>query len=312
VLKALGKLDDALAAYDSIIADHPQDVIAKTGRADVLKALGRLDEALAAYDSVIADHPQNVVAKTGRAEVLKALGKLDDALAAYDSIIADHPQDVVAKNGRAEVLKALGKLDDALAAYDEVITIYPKDPIARNGRSCLLAALKRFDEALESLLGGYPVIEQDWIGYHIRGMITMRMGRLEEAIRIFNEGVNSSPWASSKGQFQSALAIASLKQLDFVKASQVLEQVTAPALQPQVNLLRLHSFGEMGDYKKVVEVYTDLRENPPAFADELTDELHWRYVLNEKPRHDDDWVFYKEVDVVLLGGPSYSSASYYS
>ena len=66
-----------------------------------------------AFDTVIANHPEDVWAKNGRAQVLKAQGHLPAALAAFDSVIASHPQDVVAKNGRAEVLKAQGDLTGA-------------------------------------------------------------------------------------------------------------------------------------------------------------------------------------------------------
>ena len=52
---------------------------------EVLRALNRLDEALAAYDAVIDAFPSNVVARNGRAEVLRALNRLDEALAAYDA-----------------------------------------------------------------------------------------------------------------------------------------------------------------------------------------------------------------------------------
>ncbi|MGA3163836.1 MAG: hypothetical protein ABSD77_06560, partial [Verrucomicrobiota bacterium] len=116
VLKALFRLPDALAAYDAIISEHPEYVVARCGRAEVLKALFRLPDALAAYDAIISEYPEYVVAENGRAEVLKALFRFPDALAAYDAIISEHPEEVVTRCGRAEVLKALNRLPDALAA----------------------------------------------------------------------------------------------------------------------------------------------------------------------------------------------------
>jgi tetratricopeptide (TPR) repeat protein len=134
-LKALGRFDEALSAYDQIRSEHPDNVVAKNGRAEVLKSLGRFDEALSAYDQIRSEHPDNVVAKNGRAEVLKSLGRFDEALSAYDQIRSENHSDIVAKNGRAEVLKALGRFDEALSAYDQIWREHPSDIVAKKGRA---------------------------------------------------------------------------------------------------------------------------------------------------------------------------------
>ena len=108
---------DAETAFRNAVdfGDGETIPVAKTGRAEVLKAQGKLPEALVAFDEVIAAHPGDVVAKTGRAEVLKAQGKLPEALVAFDKVIATHPEHVVAKNGRVTVLVLMGQWDAALA-----------------------------------------------------------------------------------------------------------------------------------------------------------------------------------------------------
>jgi tetratricopeptide (TPR) repeat protein len=296
VLKALGRLSEALAAYDAVSAEHPEDVVAKTGRAEVLKALGRLSEALAAYDAVSAEHPENVVARRGRAEVLKAFGKLDDALAAYDAVIAEHPEDVVARRGRAEVLKALGKLDDALAAYDAVIAEHPEDLIARNGRSSVLIALHRYDEAIAALPDKDINSIEDWIGYHIRGMAFLRMGRVDEALKVFEVGVIGDPIPSSREYFCAGLGLAWLRKQNYSKASEELEKVKCPALQSQTDMLRVHCYGEEEEFDLAQEAYQRLDANPQFQSSDLKDELYRRYILRVGARHDDEWIFEKETD----------------
>ncbi|HEY0324191.1 MAG TPA: tetratricopeptide repeat protein [Pyrinomonadaceae bacterium] len=300
VLKTMGKLDDALAAFDEIILEHPENIVAKTGRAEVFKTMGKLDDALAAYNVAITEHPENVIAKNGRAEVLKTMGKLDDALAAFDEIILEHPEDVIAKNGRAEVLKTMGKLDDALAAYNVAITEHPENDVSKRGRSCVLAALGRYDEALRFLPDKSPVALEDWIGYHIRGMILLRIGKVREAIRIFNEGVQNDPSPSSKEYFRSALAVAWLRGSDYKKAVQALEEVKSPLLQAPANVLRLHAFGAQGDLQRATVAYDSLGAAPQFRSSELTQELRHQYILGQAPRHDEDWIFDREVKVILL------------
>jgi tetratricopeptide (TPR) repeat protein len=266
---------------------------------DALLNMQRLDDALRAYQQAVA-FGSGVVAKTGRAEVLKAMSRLDEALAAYDEVLAEHPENVVARTGRAEVLKEYGRLDEALAAFDAVIAEHPENMVAKTGRSCVLVALHRYDDAIEHLPVGNPVTQGDWIGYHIRGMILLRQGKVGEAISIFEWGAQNDPLPSSKQYFQTALAVAMLRKRDFPRVIQVLEEVSAPLLQPQANVLRLHSFGELEEDAQASEAYDRLASKPWSIPDNLIDELHRRYILKEEPHHNDEWVFEKEEGIILL------------
>src|SRR5579885_3204581 len=148
VLKAMGRLDEALAAYDAVLVDNIGDAFTNTGRAETFRASGRLHDALTAYDSAVAEHPDNVVAKNGRAETLRAMGRLDEALAAYDAVLVDNIGDAFTKTGRAETLRAMGRLHDALTAYDSAVAEHPESAVAKRGRAEVLKAMGRLDEAL--------------------------------------------------------------------------------------------------------------------------------------------------------------------
>ncbi|MDT5269405.1 MAG: hypothetical protein QOH49_1591 [Acidobacteriota bacterium] len=289
---------EALKAYEQA-ESFGAGVVAKSGRAETLRAMGRLSEALAAYDTAMAQHPEDVVAKRGRAEVLKALGRLDDALAAYDAVLYENTNDVIAKSGRAETLRAMGRLNEALTAYDSVLADNPESVITSTGRSRVLMALRRYDEALQ-LLPENPINSGDWISYHVRGMILLRTGKVEEAIRIFEHGVSENPSPSSREYFRNALAVAYLWRGDLAGAGKALEGVNAPLLQPQANVLRLHAYGALGDEARATKAYEGLREKPWFIPDELVSELHRKYVLKEEPRYDDNWVFEQESDIFLF------------
>src|SRR2546423_1490758 len=297
--KALGMHPLQLEMTERSISIAPDDDWSWAQYGDALLNMHRLDDALTAYQQADA-FGAGVIAKTGRAEVFKAKGELDKALAAYDEIIAEHPENVVAKTGRAEVLKAKGELNKALAAYDEIIAEHPNDAIAKNGRSCVLAALGYYDEALESLPDKSPITLQDWINHHVRGMILLRTGKVSEAIRIFNDGVQNTPWHSQREYCRSALAIAWLRGRDFKKASQALEEVTSPLLQPPANILRLHAFGASGNLQRATAAYNELAAKPHFLSYEVTQELRHQFLLGEEPRHDEDWIFDQEVKIILL------------
>jgi tetratricopeptide (TPR) repeat protein len=274
-------------------------VVAKNGRAEVFKAQGQFPAALAAFDEVIRQHPEDMVAKTGRAEVLKTQGQYTAALAIFDEIIRQDPEDVVAKTGRAEVLKAQGHFAAALTAFDEVIRQHPHEPVTRNGRSCVLVALGRYDEALESLPTTAPIAFEGWIAYHIKGMCLLRTGETAKALKIFNDGLQNCPFSLQTEYFRSALALSWLRGQDFRKAGETLDVITSPLLQQSANVIRIHAFGAQGNRQRALKAYEDLAAAPHLLTDELTQELHHQYVLLEEPTKDEEWIFDREVRIFL-------------
>ena len=116
-LLTVNQFSQALTAYEEASncgGSLQTRSVAQAGRAEVLKAMGKLPEALAAYEQVRREHPGDVFAQTGRADVLKAMGKLPEALAAYEQVRREHPEDIFARNGRSCVLTLLGRYEEAL------------------------------------------------------------------------------------------------------------------------------------------------------------------------------------------------------
>jgi tetratricopeptide (TPR) repeat protein len=193
VLRDLNRLTDALAAYEATIEAHPEDRFAKNGRAEVLRDLNRLTDALAAYEAAIEAHPENVVAKTGRAEVLRDLNRPDDALAAYEATIEAHPEDVVAKSGRAEVLRDLNRLTDALAAYEATIEAHPENVVAKSGRAEVLRDLNRLNDALvayEATIEAHPGNVMAKAG---RAEVLRDLNRLNDALVAYEATIEAHP-----------------------------------------------------------------------------------------------------------------------
>ena len=324
-LKRLGRLDEALAAYDEAVARHPESVVAKTGRAETLKSMGRLADALAAYDEVVARHSENVVAKTGRAETLKVLGRLDEALAAYEEVVARHPESVVAKNGREETLKGMGLLDSALAAYDEVVERHPEDVVAKNGRAemhkgmgRLADALAAFDEVVEPgrwallmLMGRTEEVRRecpvarngesldDWINQHIRAMAALKLDMWEEARRLLDDGVRNCVHASQLRYYRTALAMLALKERNTALAAECLAEVSGEPSSPQVQLLRVHLAVEEGDFSGAEASMAKVPELPGVPFRDVREEIARRYVDRNSAAHDNEWLFRREVDMLL-------------
>ncbi|MFH0799581.1 MAG: tetratricopeptide repeat protein [Pseudomonadota bacterium] len=147
VLYKLGRLDEALAAYDSALAINSNDAEVHLNRGNVLDDLGQLDEALAAYDRALAIDPKDASAHYNRGYVLDDLGRFKKALAAYDRAIAINPKHAKAHFNRGYVLRKLGRFKKALAAYDRALAINPKHAKAHFNRGVVLEKLGRLKEA---------------------------------------------------------------------------------------------------------------------------------------------------------------------
>jgi tetratricopeptide (TPR) repeat protein len=193
ILRALGRLDDALAAYDAAVARFPNDAVAPNGRAETLREHGRLEEALAAYDAAVERFPDNAVARMGRAETLRELGRLEEALAAYDAAVERFPDNAVARNGRAETLRALGRLEEALAAYDAAVERFPDNVVARNGRAETLRALGRLEEALAAYDAAVERFPDNVVARNGCAETLRDLGRLEEALSAYDGAVERFP-----------------------------------------------------------------------------------------------------------------------
>ncbi|HKP12064.1 MAG TPA: hypothetical protein VJZ91_08145, partial [Blastocatellia bacterium] len=194
--------------------------------------------------------------------------------------------------------------------YDDIRHSFPHNLVARNARSWILAALHRYEEALADLPTKDLNSIEDWIGFHIRGMILLRMGRVSEALDIFEQGVISNPWVADREVFRTALSVAWMRQQEYSKAAEVLNEVASPTLQPQIDLLRIRSYGEIQQFDNARMAYERVSTNPLPGATDLTEELNCRYVARTGAQHDDDWVLDQEINLLLAANQIITSSLY--
>ena len=105
----------------------PQEAMA---RASALSDEGKLDEAMAAIDGAIAEHPDLADAHSVKAAILIQMGRYREAAELMDTVLRlrpDGPEDLCAKG---MLLEKLGRRDEALACYDRVIEVEPGETMA--------------------------------------------------------------------------------------------------------------------------------------------------------------------------------------
>jgi tetratricopeptide (TPR) repeat protein len=205
-LRNLGRLEDALSAYDESVAirrelverEHEEfrnDLAsAIMNRGLALWDLGRLEDAVTACDESIAIYRELVErenrrelrgdlawALTNRGTTLDVLGQPGEALAAYDESVVIYRELVEREHcgdlrnelasaimNRGITLANLGRLEDALAAHDESIVIR-RELVEREHR-------QEFRGSLASAITN-------------RGEVLVNLGRLEEAVAAYDESI---------------------------------------------------------------------------------------------------------------------------
>ena len=139
--------EKALDIYIVLLSLNPNDH-AWNNRGTMLSALGRKEEALAAFEKALEINPGLASAWAGIGAQLSQLGKYEDALQAFEEALLlnfDHGY-VWEKKGIA--LYNLGKYEDALQAFEEALLLNPNAVESWVGKAAVLNMLDRFDEAL--------------------------------------------------------------------------------------------------------------------------------------------------------------------
>ncbi len=145
-LEMLGKFDEAIACYDSMIAKEKQPWATMNHKAEVLSWKKKFDESIALFTRVVDDpsapRTLRMHAKIRRAEVTAWKGQSLAALSELDSVIAmdrkpasappevrDRILDALQLKG--QILEWTGKFSEARDAYKNMIIIAPDNKRAK-------------------------------------------------------------------------------------------------------------------------------------------------------------------------------------
>lgn len=154
-LRDEGRLAAALAVATEALARESGRRDLRIERGFLLGALGRYDEALADYETILTDNPGDVEALLEHAQIKTLQGKYDEAEGEFHFILALAPGLPGALFGLGDVLTWRGDLAGARAAYQDFVSSRPEDPRGhlRLGNVAILLrdgaeARARFREAL--------------------------------------------------------------------------------------------------------------------------------------------------------------------
>ena len=212
-----GDYEAALACYDRLLRDRPEEVSVWFDRAELLALLGRKEEALECYQRVLDADRGNRRAWFERGNLLFGLERLPEAIDALKEALRIDPSksgDIVLK---AEQLRRDGHPNEAVLLFQTILEVNPAETRAVFGLGDALLGLGDSDAAevlFTQALGNNP---QNAMIVFRKGELLERKGRWGAAIQYYNRAI------ALKWNFVSPWLAKAKILLDHGRASEALE-----------------------------------------------------------------------------------------
>ncbi|MGC4084477.1 MAG: tetratricopeptide repeat protein [Vicinamibacterales bacterium] len=139
-LMALGRADEAAAAFRDTLARKASDKDATAGLADALFATQHWSESVTAYADYLRIAPGDPAALFGMGLALAKLARFGDARDAFASVVNLQPANVAAHVNLASALANTGQIADAVREFRRAAELEP-DPESKRGLEQAIAEL---------------------------------------------------------------------------------------------------------------------------------------------------------------------------
>ena len=143
-LMALGRPEEAAAAFRETLARKASDKDATAGLADALFAMQRWAESVAAYSDYLRIAPGDPAALFGKGLALARLTRYEEARDAFASVVSEQPGNVAAHVNLASALANTGRNQEAVREFRRAVDLEP-DPEAKRG----------LEQAIAEVLGAH-------------------------------------------------------------------------------------------------------------------------------------------------------------
>ena len=189
VLHRLGKLPEALLAFDQGMKTRADDPSAHNNIGNLLRDMRRHEAALESFSRALALNPHNVLAYANRGTVLRDLDRLEEALVDFDQALARAPAYAVAHYKKGEILAELRRVPEALAHLDAALRLEPDNAVFHASRGEIFQDVKNLDAALKDFDQAI-LLEPQAARYHQgRGLVLQDMRRFPEAAAAFQHAL---------------------------------------------------------------------------------------------------------------------------
>lgn len=123
-----GKTDQALAIYDKVIDQKPQNPEAHVYRGIALFDLRRFDEAIEAYQTALKLRDQFPIAWNNLGNAFRMVGEIDQSDSCFETALKQDPKYLSAIKNRGTLWVWAGELERGLSWYQKGLQLAPQEP----------------------------------------------------------------------------------------------------------------------------------------------------------------------------------------
>lgn len=192
-LRAVGRLTEALAAYEATLMRDPNHPAALGNCGLALRQLGRPAEAERALARAIPITPHWLDLHRHLGELRAARGDIEGALAAFEGGLAQNPGNGEFLALSAQTLILLGHLEVALTRLDAAIARLPDRADLHYDRGVLLRRLQRIPEATHAYARAVELKPDHADALMNWGNALQEAGALEESLAIYERALSAAP-----------------------------------------------------------------------------------------------------------------------
>lgn len=188
--------DQAVASYRQAISIKPDFAMAHMNLGDTLLALGRLDEAARSYRRVLHFRPDSVEAHNNLGNALRDSGRLEEAAASYRRAVAIRPDYAKLHNNLGNALLDLGRIEEAVASYSRALELEPDFAKAHSNLGSAFRELAKLDEAEASYRRALAIRADSSEILTNLGVVQRLQGRADEAEASLRRALSIDPGAA--------------------------------------------------------------------------------------------------------------------
>jgi predicted O-linked N-acetylglucosamine transferase (SPINDLY family) len=212
-LRALGRLDEAEAAFARALELDAGSCEAHGGLGNVLALRGRIDDAIDAYREAIRLDPSYHKAQNNLGNALMKKGDLAGAVACFEAALAARPGLFRVHANLGNALRGLGRLDDAIASYERALAIEPRHLPTLNNLGIALERRGEVERAIGCFRRALEVEPSSFEALLNLGAALRVRGRLEESVASLRRALAIKP-ASAEAHNDLGAALLDLGDLE--------------------------------------------------------------------------------------------------
>jgi len=205
-LHQAGRLEEAAALYDQLLAQFPDHADTLHLRGVVELQRSAFENALARFDQVLSVNADHASALANRSAALIALGRYEDAKDSAARALVLTPDSLASFNNLASALNKLGRHEESLAVSDQALARGREDAKLHIHRAESFIAGRRYDDVIAacdratSFDPGLPEAHAH------RAQALLKLNRASEATASFEKALSLSP-NSAEGFSSHALVL---------------------------------------------------------------------------------------------------------